>query len=161
MLKPPRAKFDYLLEESYLAFIKNSVGSKSYRTFLVRKGGRPFDVLGKGDVSCAFFVSAVLYLFKRIKEPGFTVARTAEKLLAGGAKRVPLAKLKAGDVLIWVPTKEKTGPHNHIGFYVGNGKAVSNNAKKGLIVNHHYLYHGKRQVELALRPDWKKPHAKS
>jgi hypothetical protein len=161
MLQPPKVKFDYLLEESYLAFIKNSVGSKAYQSFFVKKNGRAHDVLGKGDLSCAFFVSAILYMFGLINKPSFTVAKTAEKFLAKGAKRVPLSRIKPGDVLIWIPRVEKTGRHNHIGFYVGNKEAVSNSDKKRSIVKHNYEFNGKRKIEMALRPDWLKTNAKS
>lgn len=159
MLQPPKVKFQYLLEESYLAFISNSLGSKAYQSFFVKKNGQAYDVLRKGELSCAFFVSTVLYVFKLIEAPSFTIARTAEKLVANGAKRVPLNKLKPGDVLVWVSREEKTGPHNHIGFYIGGTQAISNSDKKRAIARHDYEFKGKRKIEMALRPNWKKVHA--
>lgn len=161
MIQPPKVKFEYLWEESFLAFIKNSVGSKAYRNFYVKKGNKPHDVLRRGHLSCAFFVSSVLHLFGLIKQPSFTIARTVEKLLDGGAKRVVLNKIQPGDILIWVPLTDKTGSHNHMGFYVGGRQAVSNHAQKGVVVRHHYTFGGKRQIELALRPNWKRIHGKS
>lgn len=161
MLQPPKIKLVSLFEESYLAFIKNSIGTKAFQTFYVKKNGKLFDVLDKGDLSCAFFVSGVLYLFGLIGRPSLTVARTAEKLMARGAKRISLNKLKPGDVLVWLPRKEKSGVHNHIGFYVGNKQAVSNSDKKRAIVKHNYEFKGKRKIEMALRPNWKKMYAKS
>jgi hypothetical protein len=158
MLQPPKVKFDYLFEKSYLAFIKNSVGSKSFQSFFVKKQGRAYDVLGKGDLSCAFFVSGVLYLFRLIELPSFTIARTVEKMIANGAKRVPLGKLKPGDVLVWVSRLEKSGMHNHIGFYIGGKQAISNSDSKRAIVQHDYQFKGKRKIEMALRPDWNKIH---
>jgi hypothetical protein len=158
MLKPPKIKFDLQWEESYLAFINNSVGTKAYRTFMVKKDGRKFDILKNGDLSCAFFVSSVLYLCQRVSKPSFTVAGTVKRMMKRGAKRVPLNKLKPGDVLVWLPREEKTGSHNHIGFYVGGNQAVSNNDKKKAVIKHDFEFNGKRKIEFALRANWGENH---
>jgi hypothetical protein len=155
MLKPKKVKFHYLLEESYLAFIRNSVGSKSYQSFYVKKGGKKLDVLGKGELSCAFYVSSVLHLFDLIRKPHFTVSRTADDIIRNGGKKVSLSKAKPGDILVWLPKSSKSGLHNHIGFYLGNNKAVSNSDKQKKITLHDWEFSGKRKVEVAIRPDWK------
>lgn len=159
MLKAPKVKFEKLWRESYLAMIKNSVGTKMFRTFYVVKNGKPFDVTNRGELSCAIFASTVLYQFKLTPRQRFTVASAVKDLTKAGAKKVTLKQVQPGDVLIWEPL-EKTDPHNHIGFYLGNRKAISNSKNKGMIVEHDYLYNGKRKIELVLRPNWKRIYAK-
>jgi len=50
-------------------------------------------------------------------------------------------KLKPGNVLIWQEKKFADGTiHQHLGFYLGNNKAISNSTKKGLPIIHHFTY---------------------
>jgi hypothetical protein len=156
MQQQPKIKFEYLYQPSFLAFVKNSVGTKMFQTFYVKKEGKTFDVLRKGKLSCSVFASFALKMFGLIDKMHFTTPRTAEDLLASGAKKIPLNKIQPGDVIIWVPLKSALGVHNHIGFYVGNKQAVSNSDKKLMVVKHHYLFKGKRDIEMILRPLWKK-----
>ncbi len=155
MQQPKKIKFKYLQEKSYLAYITNSVGSKTFRNYYVQKGGKTFDVLKGGELSCAFFVSTVLIAFGLTKKIHFTVARTAEDLLKLGGKKVPVSKIKLGDVLIWNAIHNHGGSHNHIGFYLGKGRAVSNSEKKGMVVEHDLDFQGTRGIELAIRPTWR------
>lgn len=153
MEKVQKKKFKYLVRESYLVFIKNSVGTRMFRNFFVLdEKNKKFDVLKNGQMSCAFFVSTVLKSFGLIRKPHFTVGRTVEDLLQSKAKKVRISDLKPGDVLVYESISGKSGNHNHIGFYLGNNLAVSNSEFKKMVVKHHYKFKGKRQIELALRP---------
>jgi len=53
----------------------------------------------------------------------------------------PTKKLVPGNVLVW---EERKGVdeilHRHIGFYLGDGKAISNSSKNGVPSIHHYTY---------------------
>jgi hypothetical protein len=160
LLQPKKRKFKYLQEESYLAQIRNSVGSKAFRNFfVVDEKGKRLDALQDGNLSCAYFVSVLLRNFGLIKKLHFTVGKTVLDMLDSGWKKVSPKKLKAGDVLVWIEAG-KGDLHNHIGFFVGNGQAVSNSETARVVAMHHYTYDGKRIIELALRPNWKKADAK-
>jgi len=149
-----KRNFKYLMAESYLAFVKNSVGTKAYRNFYaIDERGKKVDVLKNGEISCAIFVSTVLWRFKLIKKLHFTVRRTVEDILASGHKKTA-AKLQPGDVLVWEENDNKDWPHPHIGFYVGNNQAISNSEKKGIVVKHHYTFNGRRKILFAVRPRW-------
>jgi len=102
--------------DSYLQFIKNSVGSKMFRNFYAKVNGQKKDILGDGDLSCAFFVSAVLANFGLIKRGHCTVDGTISELEQNGWQKIK--KPKVGAVLVWVEKiDEKGGKHKHIGFY--------------------------------------------
>ncbi|HYC79440.1 MAG TPA: NlpC/P60 family protein [Candidatus Binatia bacterium] len=155
--------FKYLLPESYLAYIKNSVGTKMFRTFYVRdEKGKIYDVLKNGDLSCAVFVSTVLRNFDLIEKLHFTTIRTVEDLVQSGWKKVKTGDMKPGDVIVWEKKPVRSGGDvPHIGFYVGNNQAVSNSSKTGMIQKHHVTYKTKRNIEAVYRPNWKKDYAKS
>lgn len=161
MIQPKPIRFTYLQQESYLAVIKNSVGSKMFRSFMVKKSGRKFDVLKSGNLSCAYYVSTVLRMFGLVEKLHFTVGKTADDLLVSGAKKVSKNRMKPGDVIFWVSKKTNAEEHNHIGFFVGGTKAISNSEKKREIALHHITFNNTREIELVLRPNWKKTYAKS
>jgi len=95
-----------------------------------------------------FFVSSILKLFNLIKEFHFTVMGTEKDLKQSGWKRIPIsAKMPKGSVLIWEKQsssdKKKRERHYHIGFYIGEEKAVSIWAYHNFPVIHHYLTYRK------------------
>lgn len=138
-----------LVFDSYLAVIKNSLGSKMFRQFFARVNGKKTDILKNGELSCAFFVSTILAMFQWNKRGHTTVDSTQKDLLASGWK--PLVKPRVGCVLIWNAVDYGKGDeHKHIGFYIGNERAVSTSSKKGIPVEHHWTFHGKRKVVLIL-----------
>jgi len=53
-----------LVKKTYLTIIKNSLGSKMFRSAYFKKNNKIYDVTRGGALSCAFFVSAILYLMK-------------------------------------------------------------------------------------------------
>ena len=132
--------------KTYLAVIKNSIGTNMFRTFYARKGSETTDVLEKGNLSCAFYVSSLLLLFKLVKSPHLTVSGLVQDLKTCGWKATK--KPNVGDILVWERVALKGGEsHKHVGFYIGNGKAISNNYKKGHPVVHSWNFNGKRKVE--------------
>lgn len=128
-----------LIKDTYLAVIKNSVGSKSFRNFYVLNGGKKIDIAENGELSCAWFVSVVLSLFDLIDAPHLTVDRVERELKISGWREI--SKPKPGAVIIWGPTSSGKGMlHRHVGFYIGSDKTVSNNPKKGSPDIHDWKY---------------------
>ncbi len=135
----PKIKIHFF--ETYLAVIRNSVGSKMFRNFHMEIDGKNIDATRNGLVSCAFFVSNVLNMFsalKLIKEPHLTVSSTVKDLLESGWKEISEPRL--GAVLIWEEKESHGGANRHIGFYVGNDLAVSNDADEGAPGMHHWTF---------------------
>lgn len=130
-----------------MATIKNSVGSKMFRNLWAKVNGQKKDITKNGRLSCALFASSVLYLFKLVKDIHATVDGTIRDLKDSGWKeaRTP----KAGCVLVWAEKDFKDGSrHRHIGFYLGNNLAVSNNSKKGYPTRHPSSKYDGRKIEL-------------
>ena len=55
---------------SYLKTIENSVNSNIFRNLYYKIGRKTIDVLDDGDLSCANYVTTILYIFGLIKELG-------------------------------------------------------------------------------------------
>jgi hypothetical protein len=142
-----------LLFDSYLAMIKNSEGTKIFRDFYGRFDKKKENLTKGGDLSCAFFVSAILYHFGLIKEPHLTVEGVLEdmspvrnpRLLNGVQKSgwYKISRPRKGSIILW---KERQG-HRHLGFYLGNQKAISNNSKRRVPKIHHYTFNQRRKIE--------------
>lgn len=136
-----------LIFDTYLAVIKNSVGSKLFKNFYAKVGGRKTDIMENGNLSCAFYVSSALTMLKLIKGIHGTVDSTIKDLRQSGW--VVIKKPKIGSVIVW--EKMSLGGddyHKHIGFYIGNEKAISNNSRFGYPTQHHWTFSGKREVEM-------------
>ena len=133
-----------ILFDTYIAVIKNSVGSKMFRNFYAKVDGKKTDIMKNGDLSCAWFVSSLLYLFKLIKDAHATVNGTIKDLQQSGWKKIK--KPKIGSVIVWEKIDfGNKDLHKHIGFYIGNNKAIStSNSKKGQPIIHHWTYGIKR-----------------
>ncbi|MEK7578783.1 MAG: hypothetical protein AAB789_00375 [Patescibacteria group bacterium] len=132
-----------ILFDTYIAVIKNSVGSKIFRNFYAEVDGERADIVRNGDRSCAWFASSLLCLLKLIKAAHTTVDGTIGDLQQSGWKKIE--KPEIGSILVW--EKIDFGNKNlrkHIGFYIGNNKAISNSSKKGQPVIHHWTYGIKR-----------------
>ncbi len=133
-----------ILFDTYIAVLKNSVGSKTFRNLYAKVNEKKTDITKDGVLSCAFFASSILVLFKLIKEIHATVDGTIKDLDKSGWKRVN--KPKIGSVLIWQSLDFKKGSfHKHIGFYIGNNKAISTSSKNGQPVIHHWTHGIKRK----------------
>ena len=121
---------------SYIKMIKNSVGSKVYRSLYFKTKGKSWDVLGNGNLSCAYFVSTVLRHFDLIKEWRTSVDELVVEMKKNGWK--PIKKPKIGSVIVWGSRYfgESGQRHGHIGFYIGKGWAISTSSKKRCPVIH-------------------------
>ena len=133
--------------ETYLAVIKNSLTSRLFRNFYALVNGKKKDLTKNGDLSCAFFVSFILFHFHQIKAGHVTVESTVADLKKGGWKEIK--KPQIGCVIVWKQKAFSHG-HKHIGFYVGNDKAVSNSHKLGHPIKYHWTFGNQRNIEVIL-----------
>ncbi len=136
-----------LFFENYLAFIRNSLDTQMFRNLWAEVDGIKKDLTEDGNLSCALFVSSLLGIFKLIKEPHATVDGTLRDLAETGWQEIK--EPRVGCILVWakIDFRENLGEHRHIGFYVGNNRAVSNDSKEGCPREHGYLFDGSRQIE--------------
>ena len=132
MSKP---KFD--LKNTYLAIINNSLGAKIFQTVFVKRNKTKTDVCDGGRLSCAVFVSYVLKLVDLIDTAHATVTSTIVDMEKTGWYKIN--REKVGSVLVWEEGDTSNG-HQHIGFYIGNKKAISNSSKYGVPKMHHWTY---------------------
>ena len=143
-------KIKILIFDSYLSVIKRSPGTKMFQSLFIELQKKKKDIMNEGDLSCAYFVSSILMLFKFLKSNHAVVLSTIEDMKKSGWERIKLSNLKEGDVLVWEKTEDKKGDyeknHYHIGFYIGNNRAISNSTSKKCPVEHHYTYNGKRKI---------------
>jgi len=63
-----------IIFDSYMAMIKNSVGTKMFRSFFAYVDGQRVDVMNDGDLSCAYYTSCILTIFNLLKHRHATVA---------------------------------------------------------------------------------------
>lgn len=139
-------KIEPLLFYTYISAIKNSVGSKTYRQIFAKVNGKKVDLTENGNLSCAYFVSSLLLIFKLINEVHATVSGTVRDLEKCGWAQIK--KPKVGSILVWDKKDFGKGDlHSHIGFYIGKNEAVSNDSKKGVIEKHHFTYKNTRKIE--------------
>ncbi len=124
---------------SYLTAIKNSEGSKIFKNLWAEVDGVKKDILDDGDLSCAQFVSGILYLHKLINDRHATVDGTIRDLEAGGWYQI--TEPKEGCVIVWEGIIYPDGmEHKHIGFYLDNGLAISNSPDEKSPKIHHWTY---------------------
>ncbi len=142
-----KQKIKFLIKETYLSVIKNSVGSKTYRSAYAKVNGRKKDILENGNLSCAYFVSSILTVFKLINTPHTTVKSTIKDMQKNGWHEIKRPRNDC--VLVWGEKyfKESGETHSHIGFYIGKQKAISNNSKKSTPTIHSYKKHDGRTIE--------------
>lgn len=126
-----------------------------FRNFYIVMDGLEKDALNNGELSCAAFVSSVLFLqnslLEFLKKPHWiklthaNVSSTAKDMIENGWQEV--SELKPGAVLVW----EKKDGHEHIGFFMGEDQAIGNNSQNpGSPKKHHYTYNDTRKIEKIL-----------
>lgn len=125
-------------KESYLAMMRNAPGARLFRNLYADVGGEVRDILKDGQRSCASFVSFILYSFYLIETPHSTVAGVEKDLLSSGWRRTDTPH--EGDVIVWEPKLQAETESAHIGFYLGNDRAISNDWETGVPAEHHYTY---------------------
>jgi hypothetical protein len=145
--KPKRLYF-----KTYLQMIRNSVGTEMFRNFYIQSGdGKEVDAVSDGSNSCAFYVSGVLTLMKKHSGVHGTVESTIADLVRCGWQPVTDAKLMPGDVIVWERIKVEDDWFQHIGFYIGDGRAVSTSQTEKKVVEHDAHFDGARSIEQIFR----------
>ncbi|HLD81874.1 MAG TPA: NlpC/P60 family protein [Patescibacteria group bacterium] len=141
--------------KTYMRTLENAPGTKIFRSVFVNdENGREYDVLRGGELSCAYFVSFVLRAFNLIDAPHSTVATTLARMKKAGWHAVSAHESRSGDVVVWEPVPSADGEtHAHIGFYLGNEIAVSNNSQTRVPAKHHMTFKGKRSITHIFRFD--------
>lgn len=136
------------LLETYLAMIHGSVGSNQYRKLFIDKNEEGLlDVIDDGDLACAYFVSAILTLFKLLSDGVHSyVTNTIVDMEKTGWYQTDTPK--KGSVIIWGEKLCTDGLlHRHIGFYIGDERAVSTLLSVRSPAIHHYTYENTRKIE--------------
>ncbi len=155
----PTSIVKILLKKSYLAMVRNAARGDVhlFRNLFALVDGREQDILRDGQVSCAVFVSAVLYLqnatleyagkLRWIEYTHATVPSTEKDMTRNGWQII--SELREGAVITWeARTYDDGAQHTHIGFYVGDGRAVSNASNEsGIPKEHDATYSGTRNIE--------------
>ncbi len=148
--KPVRRYF-----KTYMQVIHNSIGSNLFRNFYVHTGeSGDFDALDDGNNSCAFFVSAILVLFKQLEGIHGTVEGTVNDLLVSGW--VEVDKPQEGDVLVWEARQFDDGLKEHIGFSLGSDRAISTSWAKKTPIEHDLNFgeSNRKLTRIFRMPDW-------
>jgi len=131
------------LFETYMSLIKGAVGTDMFRHAYGTLDGKSKDLTQDGNLSCAYFPSFVLLHFGLIKEAHITVSGLVKDLEKSGWKKI--RRPKTGCILVWGEMDDKKDKnysfgHEHVGFFVGNGKAISNLSSKKTPGRHHWTF---------------------
>ena len=147
---------EYPFKKNYLSMIENAAKGENwmFRNFYIIQDGMEKDALENGALSCAVFVSSILYLHNQLlemqkKSPWlkFThanVTSTVKDMLQNGWHEI--TELKLGSILVWEKQE-----HEHIGFFVGGDQAISNDSQGiGFPWKHNITYNDTRKIEKIL-----------
>lgn len=133
-------------KKTYIAYIRNSINTEMFKDVYFSSGRLTKNVTKGGELSCAVYVSSLLYLLKMIEAVHATVNSTVKDMKNLNWRTV--SKPRAGDVLVW--DYSKSG-HQHIGFYIDENIAISNSSRKKRVWNHHPTYNDSRKIVEILR----------
>lgn len=136
--------------DTYMAVIENAPGSEMFKNAYADVDGVKEDITDNGDLSCAFFVSSVLVIFGFIREVHITVASTVKDMENCGW--FDTEDPKPGDVVVWGVEHSSDQKHKHIGFFLGDGRAVSNSKYERRLKDHSLEMAG-RDIERILTSD--------
>lgn len=149
------ANLEILKQRTYLTTIENSVGSTQYRSLFVRyqDSGEEKDILENGELSCAYFVSSVLYLFGMLDKQRATVASVLRHVNESPDwTEVSVAEAEPGDVVFYEEREFERGTrHAHVGFVLNGEEAVSTSDTKKCVTKHQLDYH---PIESVWRYSW-------
>ncbi len=143
------ASVHILKKKSYLAMVHNAARGENnmFRNLWASVDGEMRDINKDGTLSCSFFASGVLYLNKLIGDMHAGVTGLERDMKVSGWVQIP--ELREGAVIIWEPLTGGDGvAHRHVGFYIGEDKAISNGSNTtGTPQEHHSTYGGSRAIE--------------
>ena len=141
MKTKPTDQVEFLMFDTYMAFIKNSAGSPIFRDVFVKINGKKTNATDHGKTACAVFVSNILLLFSEfglIKKAHSMIAGTLTDMESCGWEKT--SDPRVGCVILW-EERERNGESNkHLGFYLGNNEAISNSPDLGVPEVHHWTF---------------------
>ena len=120
-----------------------------FRNFYAYIDGQRKDIVNGGELACGYFVSFVLHNFSLLGKPHLTVDGTEKDLQKSLWQEIDQGQLKGGCVLIWGRQDFGGDGHKHIGFYLGDNRAVSTDSQKGIVAEHHFTFNNNRPIEKA------------
>jgi hypothetical protein len=131
-----------LKKKNYLTMIRNAAKGSNhmFQNLYASVDGIEQDINSNGGKSCGLVVSSILYLQKMIKDLHATVESTEKDMLSSGWHEI--SDLKEGAIIVWErrPGQDEK-MHSHIGFFLGDTFAMSNDSNGiGIPVIHHYTY---------------------
>lgn len=153
---PPTVILEF--KKNYLAMIRNAALGENhiFQNFYITIDGVERDALNGGSLACGTFVSSLLYLqnstLEFLKKPRWiqfthaNVPAVEKDMESCGWHQND--DLREGAVITWETKPGVDGtPHLHMGFYLGNDRAVSNGSNSTLMPEkHHFTYDGTRQI---------------
>lgn len=116
-----------------------------FRHYFGLVDGQKRNLTKNGDLSCAYFSSSILKIFGLVGSIHLTVKSTLEDMGKSGWFKI--AQPKKGSILLWEKQRFGKEEHPHIGFFIGNNKAISNDFKKGVPAIHNFTYNNQRKIE--------------
>lgn len=123
-----------------------------FRNFYIQTSdGTEMDALSDGSNSCAFYVSSVLTLFGKHSGVHGTVKSTVTDLGHSGWEQVEVESIQAGDVIVWDAVELEGAWYEHVGFYVGDNRAVSTSWTERKVVEHDAYFDGARAIGQVFR----------
>ena len=139
-----------LRRETYLKMIENSPGTKIFNSIFALVGDDKKDILENGGLSCATFVSNILFINGLLPQQRTTVNSLEKDLLASESYEQisPLDYIpEAGDIVIWEKIKFKNDTeHRHVGYILNEQEAISTSGiEKG--VCRHNIYRNMEESE--------------
>jgi hypothetical protein len=135
------------LEKQLIFFLESSIGKTFWQRWYIHyeKEESIRDVVGGGNLSCAFFVSSLLTLLSLLKKPQVHtfVSTLIESIEESGWEKthtpLPLS------IVYWGEKKGESGKmHQHIGFILNEKTAVSMQSTTGTPQKHTVDYDGSR-----------------
>jgi len=138
-------KFD--LKKTYEWTIEKSVGSRMFQNcWFNTPEGKLVEVCQDGDLSCAYFVSSILYRFDLISTMHVRVESLEKELTLCGWHSTE--RLLPGVVVVWEPKLARDGEmHRHIGFYLCNDECVSNDPKGTVPIFHDVYFRSEQMLD--------------
>ena len=122
-------KVEIRVKETLLYRVRNAVGTNMFRRLYADVDGKTKDILEDGDKSCAVFATTMLISLGLCTFVHATVEGAVRDMESFGWN--PIRAPQPGCVVIWRVIDAPGKEHLHIGFYAGNGQAISNSSKEG------------------------------
>ena len=124
--------------------IHGAPGTRMFQHVFFSAGTKEIDIVRGGELSCASFVSAVLFHFHLLEDVHATVAGTVEDMKRSGWKKI--TRQRPGAVIRWAAVQYPDRvAHEHIGFAISATQAISNSTSKKVPHQHHITYGTKKE----------------